>query len=189
MSRFGGAFWFILVLASAMTNFLVKQNVQRLDEELNAVRKKTVAEEKAIHTLTANWTFLNQPEHLADLNNRYIHLSPVAPRQIIATADALPLRPAPPAPPETPPLQLAQLAQLPPALPSSAPPVVPAVAVTTPPAAPIPASLRVHAAAQAPAIPAAASPRSHSAAEAPAAPRPSRVASMDAIFAQVSGER
>ncbi len=85
MSRFSGIFWFVLVIVSGMTNFIVKQTVQGLDDQLNAVRKKTVAEQKAIHELTADWTFLNQPELLADLNNRYVHLTAVAPKQIVST--------------------------------------------------------------------------------------------------------
>jgi len=217
MSRLGGAFWFILVVASGMTNFLVKQTVQGLDEQLTAVKKKTVAEQKAIHELTADWTFLNQPELLADLNNRYVHLAPLAPRQVIASADAIPLRPTPPPPPEPPPM-----AMLPPApaqMPSAPPPPEPIIAAvvdqpahaaaatahapimpaalsqlaSAPPPAPIvPVAVsqpaRTPAPPAGPSVPVAASQPVH--APPPAAPpHPAKPASLDGLFAQVTGDR
>ncbi|HEU0218018.1 MAG TPA: hypothetical protein VFQ90_15265 [Stellaceae bacterium] len=216
MSRLGGAFWFILVVASGMTNFLVKQTVQGLDEQLTAVKKKTVAEQKAIHELTADWTFLNQPELLADLNNRYVHLAPVAPRQVIASVDAIPLRPTPPAPPE--PAPMAMLPP-PPAQMPSAPPPEPIIAAVAdqprhPPAATARASIMPAALSQlasapqpapivpvavtqpahipapsaAPSVPVAVSPPVH--APPPAAPpHPAKPASLDGLFAQVTGDR
>jgi hypothetical protein len=198
MSRLGGAFWFILVIASGMTNFLVKQTVQGLDEQLNAVKKKTVAEQKAIHELTADWTFLNQPELLADLNNRYVHLAPVVPRQVIASVDAIPLRPAPPPPPEP----LPPIASAPPPVPmipvaASQPTFVPAVAATQPvPLEPIAASQPAPAPAApapqpAPVIPIGAGQPAHAPASPQPAPppRPPKPASLDGVFAQVVGDR
>ena len=96
MSRLGGAFWFLLVIATGATNFLVKQTVQDLDDQLTQVRRKTVEDQKKIHDLRADWTFLNQPELLADLNNRYVHLAPMSPKQVVTNLDSIPLRPAPP---------------------------------------------------------------------------------------------
>jgi hypothetical protein len=213
MSRLGGAFWFILVVASGMTNFLVKQTVQGLDEQLTAVKKKTVAEQKAIHELTADWTFLNQPELLADLNNRYVHLASVAPRQVIASADAIPLRPTPPPPPE--PATIVMLPPPPAQMPSAPPPtpiiaavadqpthVPAAAAMSVAPAvlsrpAPQPAPIVPVAVSQpahipappaAPIVPVAVSQPVH--APPPAAPpRPPKPASLDGLFAQVTGDR
>jgi hypothetical protein len=216
MSRLGGAFWFILVVASGMTNFLVKQTVQGLDEQLTAVKKKTVAEQKAIHELTADWTFLNQPELLADLNNRYIHLAPVVPRQVIASADTIPLRPTPPPPPE--PAPMVMLPPPPVQMPSAPPPApiiaavadqpthVPAaaaVAVTpaalsqpAPPPAPIvPAAVsqpaHIPAPPAAPIVPVAVSQPVHAPTAPPPAapPHPPKPASLDGLFAQVTGDR
>jgi hypothetical protein len=187
MSRFGGIFWLILVIASGMTNFLVKHTVQGLDDQLTAVRKKAVAEQKAIHELTTDWTFLNQPELLADLNNRYVHLAPVAPRQVVTSLDAVPLRPAPPpAPPEAAP----QIAEFEAAAPApavvrtrvaAAPP--PAMSYTTTPPPP-----RASAAPLSVITTAEAAPRP---APTPAAPppQPARPASLDGLFAQVTGDR
>ena len=201
MSRFG-VIWFILVIASGMTNFLVKQNVQGLDDQLTAVRKKTIAEQKAIHELTADWTFLNQPELLADLNNRYVHLTAVSPKQVITSLDSIPLRPTPPpTPPQAMAPQIAEatIASPPPAAPprpavAAAPPTqtAPRSAPIVPVAAPVPVARQAvpplsviaeaHAAEQPAAAPTAAAAHP---ALAPAKP----AATLDGLFAQAAGDR
>ncbi len=166
MSRFG-IFWFILVIASGMTNFLVKQTVQKLDDQLTHVRRQTVDEQKKIHDLTAEWTFLNQPELLADLNNRYLHLVPVSPKQVQSSIDNIPLRPALPVAEAAP-----QIAEAPQAPQAPAPPA-------RSPIVPVSATMPVRPAimpAEAPAPPVRAPAQ-------PAAP----TASLDALFAQVAG--
>jgi len=171
MSRFGGAFWFVLVIASGMTNFLVKQTVQNLDDKLTHVRRQTVDEQKKIHDLTADWTFLNQPELLADLNNRYVHLGPMSPKQVAAGIDNIPLRPA--APPQEAAPQIAD--------------TIPAVAPAAPPTAP-PRSAIVPVSATTSARP----PFEPAAAAAPARIQTTpvaRSASLDGLFAQVTGNR
>jgi len=167
MSRLGGAFWFVLVIATGVTNFVVKQTVQNLDDELANVRRKTIAEQKEIHELSADWTFLNQPELLADLNKRYVGLASVSPKQIVAGIDSLPLRPVAPPPPDAPPLA--------PVIAAPPPPTAPQVVAVTPldaPPAPTPVGAPVTA--PGPIVRVAAAP-------APAA------ASLDALFAQVAG--
>jgi hypothetical protein len=172
MSRFGGVFWFVLVIAAGVTNFIVKQTVQNLDDQLNDVRRKTVTEQKKIHELTADWTFLNQPELLADLNSRYVHLMSVSPKQVTTSIDGIPLRPAPPPQDVAP--QIADAAPvtrptLPPPAPKASAPIVP-VSVSAPAhIVTAPAELI------APAPP-----------QTVAAPHP---ASLDALFAQVTGDR
>src|SRR5580704_14534741 len=96
MRRLSGLFWVVVVLLAGATNFTVKHLVQSLDDELSNTRRKTIAEQKQIHDLTAEWTYLNQPELLSDLNRRYVGLVPVSPKQIQHTVDEIPLRPAPP---------------------------------------------------------------------------------------------
>jgi hypothetical protein len=176
MSRFG-VFWFILVIVSGGTNFIVKQTVQGLDDKLAGVRRETVVEQKKIHELTADWTFLNQPELLTDLNNRYVHLVQMSPKQVVANFDAIPLRPTPPAPAAQPAApQIADAIPLPaPATPapptataSAAPPVRSPIFTV---AATVPARTPTVATAPIPTTP------------------PARAASLDALFAQVTGNR
>jgi hypothetical protein len=204
MSRLSGAFWFVVVIATGMTNFLVKQNVQSLDDKLTQVRKKTVEDQKKIHDLNADWTFLNQPELLADLNNRYIHLAPMSPKQVVTGLDGIPMRPAPPPEDVPPPVAAAT----PPATQSATPgpnaaaqPATVASAAPTAASAPAqPLSLisTAHAAtilAPTPAAPAPAAAPAAAPAIAPAPARPQQPATaappatLDGLFAQVAGGR
>ncbi|HYM72148.1 MAG TPA: hypothetical protein VET89_04140 [Stellaceae bacterium] len=153
MKRLSGLFWIVVVLVAGATNFFVKHTVQRLDDELNSARRKTVAAQKQIHDLTAEWTYLNQPELLSDLNRRYLGLAPMSPKQIQRSVDEIPLRPVAPPPaieipiePETVaasvPAPAAPVPAAPsPAMPAAAPsPIVPPVATTIARATPAPTS-------------------------------------------------
>jgi hypothetical protein len=82
MTRLGAVFWLILVVAAGFTTFKVKYAVQDIEDELRRVRKQTSAEQQEIRVLTAEWTYLNQPERLADLNRRFLSLAPIAAKQM-----------------------------------------------------------------------------------------------------------
>ncbi len=97
MIRLGAIVWLVLVLAAGFTTFKVKYAVQDIEDELNRVRKQTIAEQQEIRVLTAEWTYLNQPERLADLNRRFLALGPIAAKQPQRTVADVPLR-APAAP-------------------------------------------------------------------------------------------
>lgn len=210
MKRVTGLFfWALVVLVAGTANFVVKHTVQRLDDELNSARRKTVAEQKQIHELTAEWTYLNQPELLSDLNRRYVGLVPVAPKQLQRNVDDIPLRPAAPPPASDIPLEPETVAV---AVPASAPatnPIVPIVAASVG-VAPAPAAalanpvvpVAVTAVARVASVPASApaNPIVPVAATsvarvapppAAAAPtsNPGRAPSLDALFAQVAGDR
>ena len=182
MSRLSGAFWFALVVATGMTNFLVKQNVQSLDDQLTQVRKKTVEDQKKIHDLNADWTFLNQPELLADLNNRYVHLGPMSPRQMTTSLDGIPMRPVTPPEDVAPPMAAATPQAAAPN--AAAPPAT--VASAAPSIASAPAqALSLFSTAHAATLPAPAPAPARPQQPAQAAPP----ATLDGIFAQVAGGR
>ena len=196
MSRLGGAFWFALVVATGMTNFLVKQNVQSLDDQLTQVRKKTVEDQKKIHDLNADWTFLSQPELLADLNNHYVHLGPMSPKQMVTSLDGIPMRPAAPLEDVAPPMAAAT----PPATPASNAAAQPATLASAAPSAasaptqPLSLISTAHAATMPAPTPAAPTPAAAPAiVPAPARPQQPALApspaTLDGIFAQVSGGR
>jgi cell division protein FtsL len=136
VTRFSALVWFILVLAAGFATFKVKYAVQDIEDQLTRLRKQTVAEQQEIRVLTAEWTYLAQPERLADLNQRFLGLQPIAPKQLQRTIADLPIRAHPPAadtlvaasnnPVATAPAPVA-------APPVAAPPVAPAADVPTPP--------------------------------------------------------
>jgi hypothetical protein len=196
MKRVTGLFfWALVVLVAGTANFVVKHTVQRLDDELNSARRKTVAEQKQIHELTAEWTYLNQPELLSDLNRRYVGLVPVAPKQLQRNVDDIPLRPAAPPPASDIPLEPETVAV---AVPASAPATNPIVPIVASPVVPVAVTAVARVAsvpASAPANPivpvAATSVARVAPPPAAAAPtsNPGRAPSLDALFAQVAGDR
>src|SRR5205085_8710239 len=95
MIRFASLLWLALVAVTGFATFKVKYAVQDIEEELNKVRRQTIAEQQEIHVLRAEWTALNQPERLADLNRRFLSLAAVAPKQLQRKIEDIPLRPVP----------------------------------------------------------------------------------------------
>ena len=95
------AFWTASAIATAVTIFVVKQNVKGLEEELHGVRAEIATEREAIAVLDAEWTHLNQPSRLEDLGRRLLGLQTPGSGQIRTIeaflADATPgRREAPP---------------------------------------------------------------------------------------------
>jgi len=93
MIRLASLFWLALVAVTGFATFKVKYAVQDIEDELNKVRRHTVAEQQEIHILRAEWTSLNQPERLADLNRRLLSLAELAPKQLQRKIEDIPLRP------------------------------------------------------------------------------------------------
>ena len=102
MTKLGTAFWLVLVLAAGFTTFKVKYAVQDIEDALNRARRQTIAEQQETRVLTAEWTYLNQPERLAELNRRFLGLAGITAKQLQRSVEEIPLR-APAAPPAAPP--------------------------------------------------------------------------------------
>ena len=92
MIRFASLSWLALVAVTGFATFKVKYAVQDIEEELNKVRRQTIAEQQEIHVLRAEWTALTQPERLADLNRRLLSLAAITPKQLQRKVDEIPLR-------------------------------------------------------------------------------------------------
>src|SRR5947207_14810467 len=96
MIRIAWLFWLALFAVTGFGTFKVKYTVQDIEDELNKVRRHTIAEQQEIHILRAEWTALNQPERLAELNRRFLSLAAVAPKQLQRKIEDIALRPVPP---------------------------------------------------------------------------------------------
>jgi hypothetical protein len=102
MNRAGSLFWLALALSTGFAMFMVKYSVQNLDDNLTRLRKQTVSEQAEIRVLNAEWSYLTQPERLAQLNRQFLALAPVTTQQLEQSIAAIPYRaPAAPAPVET----------------------------------------------------------------------------------------
>ena len=106
--------WLVLASFIGWAVYQMKYEVQRLEDRLAKVNRQILADQESIQILKAEWSYLNQPAHLAQLAGRFLQLEPVLPRQMV-TIDSLPMRreggalqlvakattPAPAAPPAT----------------------------------------------------------------------------------------
>jgi hypothetical protein len=89
-------FWLVLVLVTGFAMFGVKYAVQSLEDDLNRIKKATIAEEHAVRTNEAEWAYLTRPETLDEMNRHYLSLGPIATKQLRVTVVDIPLRPQPP---------------------------------------------------------------------------------------------
>ena len=103
MIRLGTLFWLVLVSATGFAMFGVKYQVQALEDELARTNRATAAEEHELRVLEAEWAYLTRPATLEAMNRQFLSLSPIATKQLHATAADIPLRPPPP--PEPPPVE------------------------------------------------------------------------------------
>lgn len=82
--------WLALVVVAGTGLFLVKHEVQDLEEQLARLDDRIAKERENIHVLRAEWAYLTRPERLARLSERHLELKPPAPGQIANSLDSLP---------------------------------------------------------------------------------------------------
>lgn len=63
--------------------FVMKNQVQTLESELNRINRSIQDDIKSIHVLKAEWSHLNSPSRLRQLAGKHIFLNQVRPEQII----------------------------------------------------------------------------------------------------------
>jgi hypothetical protein len=149
MIRLASVFWLLLVSAAALATFAVKYEVQALDAELAEARKATAAESRELRVLDAEWAYLNRPDTLAAMNQRFLSLAPITRKQLQTTTGEIPMRPPPASPaPAAPEAGSGPMAAVDTQPPGDSASVVPAsldrpaaparLATAQPPAAPLP---------------------------------------------------
>lgn len=90
--------WLFLVVLAGTGLFLVKHEVQDLEEKLARYDEDIAKDREAIHVLRAEWAYLTQPDRLSKLAQRHLGLKPPAAGQIVESLDVLPPpKDAPPA--------------------------------------------------------------------------------------------
>jgi cell division protein FtsL len=85
-------FWSLLAALVGFGLFHVKYQVQALEDRLAKLNRDIVHEQAQIHVLRAEWTYLNRPEHIEELANKYLGLAAPKASQIGSISD-LPMRP------------------------------------------------------------------------------------------------
>jgi len=79
--------WFSLVLCVAVAIFVLKYEVQNLEDELISKQQEVEEHKQTIHVLKAEWTFLNDPTRLQRLGAKHLSLAPANPTHIISIDD------------------------------------------------------------------------------------------------------
>lgn len=102
MIRLSSVFWVLLVSATALATYAVKYEVQALDDQLTDAGKATASENRELRVLDAEWAYLNRPDTLAAMNQRFLSLAPITRQQLQTAIADIPMRPAPTAPPPAP---------------------------------------------------------------------------------------
>ena len=83
--------WLVLASCIGWAVYQLKYEVQRLETRLAVVNRQILADQEAIQILKAEWSYLNQPAHLAELAQRFLGAEPVGIKQMV-TIEALPPR-------------------------------------------------------------------------------------------------
>ena len=81
MIRRSTLLWLLAAILVGCGLYQLKYEVQGKEEQLARLNRQIQSEQEAIHVLHAEWAFLNRPDRLADLSNRHLELTPVAPAQ------------------------------------------------------------------------------------------------------------
>ena len=89
MVRHSTLLFLLLAGALSLALFVLKYQVQDLEDELMQLNRTIVSDTQAIHVLKAEWSHLNDPARLRALSERHLNLSPVHPVQL-GTLEDLP---------------------------------------------------------------------------------------------------
>ena len=75
--------WVTLTCLVGFGMFVMKNQVQNLENELASINRNIEEDVKTIHILKAEWSHLNNPSRLRALATKHISLNQVKPEQII----------------------------------------------------------------------------------------------------------
>jgi hypothetical protein len=83
----------ILVLIAFGGLFYMKFTVEEKEQQLSAMKAEYLADQKALRVLKAEWAYLNSPEYLQTMAEKYLMLKPIGSKQVVAWFEEVPNRP------------------------------------------------------------------------------------------------
>lgn len=86
MIRIMVVLWTVLAAGVGVSLFLLKHEVQSLEDELNRVNRDIQASHEDIHVLKAEWSYLNDPARLRRLAETHLQMSALKPEQVTTVA-------------------------------------------------------------------------------------------------------
>jgi len=79
--------WALLAMIAGAGLFIMKYEVQALEDRLARINQDVLANQEAVHVLKAEWSYLNRPARLDDLGRRLLKLKPLTAANIIHIND------------------------------------------------------------------------------------------------------
>ncbi len=86
MTRFAVT-WMFVVTCAALAVFYVSQTVEGLERELAVQQRTILKQQEAIHVLEAEWSYLNRPERISLLADRFLALTPLSADHVVSIND------------------------------------------------------------------------------------------------------
>jgi len=87
----GILFWVVAAICTGIGLFMVKYQVVGLEEKIEGLNRQIIENQRATHVLKVEYAHLGELQRIEKLNDRFIHLQPIAIRQI-GRIDQVPLR-------------------------------------------------------------------------------------------------
>lgn len=84
--------WFMLIAVAAFGVHSLKYDAQELRDSNARLQKNIEQERLALHLLDAEWVYLNRPDRLQKLAEKYLPVEPMQAKKVISW-DRVPLRP------------------------------------------------------------------------------------------------
>ncbi len=87
MIRRSTLFTTVLAASTGLALFVVKYQVQDLEDTLTQINREIASNRQAVHVLKAEWSHLNEPNRLRFLAARHLDLGPLENAQFTTEAD------------------------------------------------------------------------------------------------------
>lgn len=72
MNRLSFVFWVSVVVVASFMLYRVKYEVQSVKAQIVETSKEMAQEKEAMHVVSAEWAYLNRPERLQSLADKYL---------------------------------------------------------------------------------------------------------------------
>jgi hypothetical protein len=89
MNRLSTFVWIFVIVVAAFMLYKVKYQVQALKTEIAETSRELERKREALHVVAAEWAYLNRPERLQKLANKYLASTDLTVDQI-AEIEAIP---------------------------------------------------------------------------------------------------
>ncbi|SDG45028.1 cell division protein FtsL [Roseospirillum parvum] len=87
MMRLSTFLWLAVATLAGVGLFLLKYQVQSLEDDLAAAERQAAADRQAIHVLNAEWAYLSDPSRIQRLAESRLGMVPLAPGMIRTLAE------------------------------------------------------------------------------------------------------